>query len=69
MGQTYDVVVAHHVLHATKQMVTTMKNVRILLRPGGYLLLVETTVKEKRMFPFGTLPGWWLSKRLVLSLI
>lgn len=66
-GQTYDVVVAHHVLHATKKLETTMKNVRKLLRPGGHLLLVESTVKTKRVFPFGTLPGWWLGKTLVLS--
>lgn len=65
MGQTYDVVIAHLVLHATKQMETTMGNVRRLLRPGGHLLLVENTVKTKRLFPFGTLPGWWLGKRLV----
>ena len=63
MGQTYDVVVAHHVLHATKRMETTMKNVRKLLRPGGHLLLVESTVKTKRLFPFGTLPTWWLGKK------
>ena len=65
MGQTYDVVVAHLVLHATKRMETTMQNVRRLLRPGGHLLLVENTVKTKRLFPFGTLPGWWLGTRLV----
>ena len=69
MGQTYDVVVAHLVLHATKRMETTMKNVRKLLRPGGHLLLVENTVKTKRLFPFGTLAGWWLGKRPVLLLI
>ena len=69
MGQTYDVVVAHHVLHATKRMETTMTNVRRLLRPGGHLLLVESTVQTRRLFPFGTLPGWWLGKRPVLSLV
>lgn len=69
MGHTYDVVIAHHVLHATKRMETTMKNVRKLLRPGGHLLLVENTVKTKRLFPFRTLPGWWLGKRPVLLLI
>ena len=65
MGQTYDVVVAHLVLHATKRMETTMENVRKLLRPGGHLLLVENTVKTKRLFPFGTLPGWRLGRRPV----
>ena len=69
MGQTYDVVVAHLVLHATKQMGTTMENVRKLLKPGGHLLLIENTVKTKRLFPFGTLPGWWLGKRLIHLLV
>ncbi len=66
-GQSYDVVVAHHVLHATKRMETTMVNVRKLLKPGGHLLLIESTVKTKRLFPFGTLPGWWLGKNPILS--
>lgn len=69
VDETYDVVVAHHVLHATKRMEATMRNVRKLLRPGGHLLLVESTVKTKRLFPFGALPGWWLGKRPVISLI
>ena len=68
-GQTYDVVVAHHVLHATKRMEATLKNVRRLLRPGGRLLLVESTVKAKLLFPFGTLPGWWLGKRLIIGFL
>ena len=69
VGQTYDVVVAHHVLHATARIHRTIKNVRSLLRPGGHLLLVESTVKTKRLFPFGTLPGWWLAKRPLPLLI
>lgn len=59
---TYDVVVACEVLHATKTMDATMANVRKLLKPGGTLLLVETTKDAIDIqLVFGTLPGWWLS--------
>ncbi|KAL2813950.1 hypothetical protein BDW59DRAFT_24526 [Aspergillus cavernicola] len=60
---TYDVVVACQVLHATKNMVHTLSNVRRLLKPGGRLILVETTRDDVDVFlTFGLLPGWWLSE-------
>ncbi|OQE38549.1 hypothetical protein PENCOP_c008G00808 [Penicillium coprophilum] len=60
---TYDLVVAFHVLHATKNMQRTMRNVRRLLKPGGRLILVEATRDEMNIqMVFGTLPGWWLSE-------
>ena len=58
----YDVVIACQVLHATKNMEHTLANVRKLLKPGGKLILVETTRDELDVFfTFGLLPGWWLS--------
>ena len=39
-----------------------MRNVRKLLRPGGKLLLVEITTIQAQLFPFATLPGWWLAE-------
>ncbi len=39
----FDVVVAANVLHATKNLHTTMDNVLALLKPGGALVLYETT--------------------------
>lgn len=58
---TYDLVVACQVLHATKNMQSTMQNVRKLLKPGGHLVLVESTQDEVDIqLVFGTLPGWWL---------
>lgn len=58
----YDIIVACQVLHATKHMETTISNVRSLLKPGGKLLLVETTEDQMDLqFAFGLLPGWWLS--------
>ncbi|RDL31106.1 uncharacterized protein BP5553_09895 [Venustampulla echinocandica] len=59
---TYDVVIAAQVLHATKNMENTMANVRKLLKPGGKLILLETTQDQMDVFfAFGLLPGWWLS--------
>lgn len=58
---SYDLVIACQVLHATKAMDVTLKNVRTLLKPGGVLLMVETTrdVIDIQLV-FGVLPGWWL---------
>jgi hypothetical protein len=40
----------------------TMANVRKLLKPGGKLLLLETTQDHVDLqFVFGLVPGWWLS--------
>ncbi|KAH6635388.1 polyketide synthase [Chaetomium sp. MPI-SDFR-AT-0129] len=59
----YDLVIACQVLHATKRMVRTLGNVRRLLKPGGRLVLLETTRDELDVsFCFGFLPGWWLGE-------
>ena len=61
--ESYDVVVACQVLHATKSMARTMANVRSLMKPGASLLLMETTQDCLDLqFIFGLLPGWWLSE-------
>jgi acyl transferase domain-containing protein/predicted O-methyltransferase YrrM len=39
----YDVVLCTSVLHATKVMDTTMKNIRKLIKPGGKLVFIEIT--------------------------
>lgn len=60
---SYDLVIACQVLHATKNMSNTMMNVRKLLKPGGRLIMVESTnVALDVQLVFGTLPGWWLSE-------
>ena len=59
----YDLIVASMVLHATKSLQKTMSHVRKLLKPGGKLLLLETTQDRiDTQLIFGTLPGWWLSE-------
>ncbi|KAE8134361.1 hypothetical protein BDV38DRAFT_164443 [Aspergillus pseudotamarii] len=58
---SYDLVVAANVLHATSHLHETMGHVRSLLRPGGYLLIVEVTGETLQlMYVMGGFPGWWL---------
>ncbi|KAI0008718.1 hypothetical protein F4779DRAFT_423888 [Xylariaceae sp. FL0662B] len=61
--ESYDLIIAANVLHATRNMDVTISNVRRLLKPGGRLILIEITHPRLRIFlPFGTLPGWWLGE-------
>lgn len=62
-AETYDVVIAAWVLHATHDLAATIGNVRKLLKPNGKLVLLEITEPQllRNGFAFGTLPGWWLS--------
>lgn len=57
----YDVIIAANVLHATRRLKETMQHVRDLLKPGGYLILLEITGLEilRTQFIMGGLPGWW----------
>ena len=60
--ETYDLVIASNVLHATTNMVDTIDNVRSLLKPNGKLLLLEAVYHPALALPFALLPGWWLSE-------
>lgn len=59
---SFDVIIASLVLHATRDLGQTLRNVRRLLKPGGYLLLLEITENDQMRFGllFGGLQGWWL---------
>lgn len=61
---SFDVVVASLVLHATSSLERTLRNVRRLLKPGGYLVMLEQTNNEpmRYSFMFGSLPGWWVGE-------
>lgn len=63
VAESYDLVIAYNVLHATRDLATTLQNARKLLKPGGKLLLLEITQLEllRCNFAYGTLPGWWAS--------
>jgi len=57
---SYDVVVAANVLHATRRLDETIAHVRRLLRPGGLLILLETTRPAWWVdLTFGLTDGWW----------
>ncbi|KAI8626691.1 polyketide synthetase [Xylariaceae sp. FL1651] len=58
---SFNVVVASFVLHATRSLEKTLGNVRRLLKPGGYLVLLEMTDNDpiRNGFVFGSLPDWW----------
>ncbi|GFG06092.1 nonribosomal peptide synthetase 14 [Aspergillus udagawae] len=58
---TFDLIIASNVLHATRTLEYTMQNVRRLLKPGGYLLLLEVTSDILRVkLMMAGLSGWWL---------
>lgn len=63
-AESFDLIIAAIVLHATSDINRTMQHVRKLLKPGGKLLLLESTTLMFHTFPFALLPGWWLSKSL-----
>ncbi|OKL63922.1 hypothetical protein UA08_00474 [Talaromyces atroroseus] len=59
---SYDLIIASNVLHATKSLHNTLTNVRTLLKPGGYLLLLEITDSDQIRIGTMTsgLAGWWV---------
>lgn len=58
---SYDLIIAANVLHATRTMTDTMRHARKLLKPGGYLLLLELSGNLLQMpVVMGGLSGWWL---------
>ena len=57
---SFDLIVAADVLHATKDLDTTLAHVRGLLAEGGLLALMETTRRSRWLnLVFGLLDGWW----------
>lgn len=61
-AEAYDLVVAANVLHATKDINSTMRHVRKLLKPGGKLMMYELTQPNilRTGFVAGLMSGWWL---------
>ncbi|KAJ5291777.1 hypothetical protein N7478_001028 [Penicillium angulare] len=64
-SDTYDLVIACNVLHATSNINETMANIRTLMKPGGKIMLIEETKSTATHFPFALLPGWWLANEEV----
>ncbi|CAN9190585.1 unnamed protein product [Alternaria alternata] len=60
-----DMILAGSVLHATKNLARTMRNLRRALKPGGQLVFLEITQAPEcfpMSFGFGVLPGWWCAE-------
>ncbi|MDP9360665.1 MAG: SDR family NAD(P)-dependent oxidoreductase [Acidobacteriota bacterium] len=56
----YDIVIAANVLHATADLRQSLANARSLLAPGGMLMLLEGTVRQRWLdLTFGLTEGWW----------
>lgn len=62
--ETYDLIIASNVIHATETLSITLKNVRKLLNPRGRFFLQEHTPSVAKMVNLimGPLPGWWLGE-------
>ncbi|PVH71608.1 hypothetical protein DL98DRAFT_471444 [Cadophora sp. DSE1049] len=63
-AHSYDIVLAANVLHATHKLDETLKNARKLLKPGGYLVMLEIVDNRPLRvgLVFGGLPGWWVGR-------
>lgn len=59
---SYDLVIASNVLHATIGLEEMMTYVRSFLKPGGFVIILETVNNDclRVGLPMGTLSGWWL---------
>ncbi|PKY00277.1 polyketide synthase [Aspergillus campestris IBT 28561] len=61
---SYDMIIVASVLHATPDLEAAIRNLRKSLKPGGRLVLLETTKPEDIMTNFmaGLVPGWWVAR-------
>ncbi|SFD21736.1 Acyl transferase domain-containing protein [Chitinophaga sp. CF118] len=58
---SHDIVIGANVVHATKDISTSLSNIKGLLKGGGLLLLNEIAGTELfTTLTFGLLDGWWL---------
>ena len=62
-AQSYDLILAPNVVHATPNLNTTLKNLQPLLKPHGHLVLSEVcAVARAPGYVFGNFSGWWLGE-------
>lgn len=61
---SYDLILASNVVHATPSLQKTLRNLRLLLRPHGHLVLSEIcAVARVPGYVFGNFSGWWLGEQ------
>ncbi len=60
-AQTFDIVLASDVLHATRDLCQTLAHIQQLLAPGGLLIVLEVENPGRLLgdIGFGVLEGWW----------
>lgn len=61
--ESYDLILAANVLHATKSLDTTLTLLRKLLKKDGKLILIEITEPQSPLVSIipGSISGWWQS--------
>lgn len=61
--ESYDLILAANVVHATPVIQETLRNIRSLLKPDGMLVLTELlpTLRTAN-YVFGHFSGWWLGE-------
>ena len=63
-AQSYDLILAPNVVHATASLQETLRNLQPLLRPHGHLVLSEVcAVARAPGYVFGNFSGWWLGEQ------
>ena len=62
-ADSYDLILAPNVVHATPSLHETLCNLRPLLRPNGHLVLTELSASVRAPnYIFGNFEGWWLGE-------
>lgn len=60
VADSYDLILAPYVVHATPRLQQTLKNLNMVLKPDGRLLLSEpSTIGLSPNFIFGVFASWW----------
>jgi len=61
--ESFDIVIAMNMIHATSDLKRSLKNAHTFLSPGGMLILLEGTKPERWIdITFGLTDGWWAFK-------
>lgn len=56
----YEIIIAANVVHATQDLAQTLASCKKMLAPGGVLVLLEASAKQRWLdLTFGMTDGWW----------
>ena len=59
-GETFDLIIAANIIHATTDLKASLTNLRRALSPGGLMFLLEVTAPQRWIdISFGLTEGWW----------